>query len=78
MRNIHDPKEYYAYKSTTEDSNNRSTCYGKGPTVGGWIVIGIVGYFFLHFLFSGAGLEAIDTLLGLGLLLYLFVNWITK
>jgi len=78
MRNIHDPNEYHKFKSTTGGSNNGGGSGGKGPSGAGWVVIIIVGYFFLHFLFSGASWEAIETLLALGIIAYLFFNWLFK
>ena len=76
MRNIHDPNEFHKFKSTSGGSNNGGGSGGKGPSGAGWVVIIIVGYFFLHFLFSGASWEAIETLLALGIIAYLFFNWL--
>ena len=78
MRNIHDPNEFHKFKSTTGGSNNGGGSGGKGPSGAGWVVIVIVGYFFLHFLFSGASWEAIETLLALGIIAYLLFNWLFK
>ena len=79
MRNIHSPNEYHKFKNTTGGSGNGSGGgAGKGPSGAGWVVIIIVGYFFLHFIFSGADGETIMDLLGYGLLLYLLVNWLFK
>ena len=78
MRNIHDPKEFHKFKSTSGSSNNGGGSGGKGPSGAGWVVIIIVGYFFLHFLFSGASWEAIETLLALGIIAYLFFNRLFK
>ena len=66
MRNIHSPNEYNAYKNTSGGSG--------GPSGSGWVIIVIVGVAFLYFLFSGAGWEAIETLLALGLIAY----WLFK
>ena len=78
MRNIHDPNEFHKFKSTSGGSNNGGGSGRKGPSGAGWVVIIIVGYFFLHFLFSGASWEAIETLLALGIIAYLFFNWVFK
>lgn len=78
MRNIHDPNEFHKFKSTSGGSNNDGGSGGKGPSGAGWVVIIIVGYFFLHFLFSGASWEAIETLLALGIIAYLFFNRLFK
>lgn len=75
MKNINNPNEFHKYKSTTSsDGNNSGKGSGNRPSGAGWVVIIVVGYFFLHFLFSGASWDAIDTLLGLGLIAYLFFN----
>ena len=73
MRNIHNHNEYHKFKSTTNE-NGSGRGSGNGPSGAGWVVIIIVGCFFIHFLFSGASWDAIDTLLGLGLIAYLFFN----
>lgn len=79
MRNINNPNEYHKFKSTSGGNGNGSgRGSGEGPSGAGWIIIIIVGYFFLHFLFSGASWEAIETLLALGLIAYLFFNWVFK
>jgi len=65
MINPNSPNEYHKYKSTSGSGS------GHGPSGAGWIVIAIVGFFFISFLFSGAGWEAIETLLALGLIAYM-------
>ena len=76
MPNLND---YHAYKSTTEKSGGSGGSGGNnGPNSGGWAVIVIVGIMLLYFLFSGANWDAIETLLCLGLLAYLFFNWLTS
>ena len=74
MRNIHDPKEYNAYKSTSGGSNKSGGSGSGGPGFGGWVVIIIFAYFFLSFIFSGASWEAIETLLAFGLIAYVVVK----
>ena len=49
---------------------------GKG-FVCGWIVIVIVVILLISFIADGASWDAIDTLLGLGLLAFLFFRWIS-
>ncbi|MBQ2891844.1 MAG: hypothetical protein IJE45_03015 [Bacilli bacterium] len=79
MRNIHNPNEYHKYKSTTGGNGNSSGGgSGGGPSVGGWIVITIVIIMLISFIADGASWDAIDTLLGLGLLAYLFFNSVFK
>lgn len=78
MRDIHDHNEYHKYESITKGSNN---VVGSGvgkPSLGGWIVIIIVIIMLIHFIFNDASWDAIDTLLGLGFLAFLFINWMTK
>ncbi len=43
----------------------------------GWGVIVIVAFFLISFIADGASWDAIDTLLGLGLLAFLFFRWIS-
>jgi len=79
MRNIHDPGEYHKYKSTTGGSENKGSGGGGWKPSGlGWVVIVIVVIMLISFISDGASWEAIDTLLGLGFLAYLFFNWISK
>ena len=68
MANLDD---FYAYKSTSSNDNNNT---GGGGLGCGWVVIVIVAYMLLHFIFNGASFKAIDTLLGLGLLAFLFAK----
>lgn len=70
---------------TSEDKNNPFSGYGnkqnnsgKGLNFGwGWGVIVIVAFFLISFIADGASWDAIDTLLGLGLLAFLFFRWIS-
>lgn len=51
---------------------------GKGYNFGlGWVVIVIVVIMLLFFIADGASWDAIDSLLGLGLLAFLFFRWIS-
>lgn len=75
MRNINDPNEYYKYKSITRDNNNGSS-FEHGISVPCKIVIGIVIFFLIYFIFDGASLDAIETLLAFGFMTYLFVKWL--
>ena len=51
---------------------------GGGKGFGcGWIVIVIVVILLISFIADGASWDAIDTLLGLGLLAFLFFRWIS-
>ena len=70
--------DYHAYKSTSEESGGSN---GKGSNGGlgcGWVIIVVVVVLLISFISDGASWDAIDTLLGFGLLAFLFVRWITK
>ena len=71
MPNMND---YHAFKNTSGDSGGSGGGGGKWDFGCGWVVIVIVGYMLLHFIFSGASSDAIDTLLGLGFLAFLFAR----
>ena len=68
--------EFHAFKATSEDSDSgRKVENGSNSDFGlGWIVIAIVGLMLLFFIISGASVDAIDTLLGLGFLAFLFAK----
>jgi len=64
--------DYHAFKSTSGGSGGSS---GSGGGLGcGWIVIVIVVFMLIFFIASGASWDAIDTLLGLGFLAFLFAK----
>lgn len=71
-----DMNDYHAFKSTSggDGGGSNSGGGGKWDFGCGWVVIVIVAYMLLHFIFSGASWEAIDTLLGLGCLAFLFAR----
>ena len=73
-----DMNDYHAFKSTSGGSGG-SSGGGGGKGFGcGWIVIVIVVILLLiSFIADGASWDAIDTLLGLGLLAFLFFRWIS-
>lgn len=77
MRNINDPNEYNAFKSTSGGSNN-SGGSGGGPGTGGWIVIVIIIIMLLFFIFSGYGWEAIEGLLAFGLIAFFIAKSLFK
>ena len=62
--------DFHAYKSTGGGSQNS----GSGGFGCGWVVIVIVAFMLLYFVIKGASFDAIDTLLGLGLLAFLFAR----
>ena len=72
-----DMNDYHAFKSTSGGSGG-SSGGGGGKGFGcGWIVIVIVVILLISFIADGAIWDAIDTLLGLGLLEFLFFRWIS-
>ena len=69
MPNLND---YHAFKNTSGGGSGGGKGGGKGGGFGcGWIVIAIVAYMLISFIADGASWDAIDTLLGLGLLAFL-------
>lgn len=72
-----DMNDYHAFKSTSGGSGG-SSGGGGGKGFGcGWIVIVIVVILLISFIADGASWDAIDMLLGLGLLAFLFFRWIS-
>ena len=69
MPNLND---YHAYKSTSGGGSNSGR--GKGLGCGGWTVIVIVVALLIFFIADGASWDAIDTLLGLGLIAFLIAK----
>ncbi len=71
--------DFHAFKSTSGGADDGS---GGGSGGGGgkwdfgcgWVVIVVVAYMLIHFIFSGASAKAIDTLLALGFLAFLFAK----
>ena len=68
--------DFHAYESTSQETDHSN---GSGGTGGdgfglGWIVIILVGVMLFYFLFSGASRDAIDSLLGVGFLAFLFAR----
>jgi len=67
-----DMNDFHAFKSTGGGSGGNS---GSGGGFGcGWIVIIIVVAMLIFFIADGASWDAIDTLLGLGLIAFLFAR----
>lgn len=71
-----DMNDFHAFKSTGGGSGGSGGGGGKGFGCG-WIVIVIVVILLISFIADGASWVAIDTLLGLGLLAFLFFRWIS-
>lgn len=69
MPNLND---YHAYKSTS--GGGSSSGKGTGFGSGGWAVIVIVVALLILFIADGASWDAIDTLLGLGLIAFLIAK----
>ena len=72
-----DMNDYHAFKSTSGGSGGGSGGGGGKGFGCGWIVIVIVVILLISFIADGASWGAIDTLLGLGLLAFLFFQWIS-
>ena len=69
-----DMNDYHAFKSSSGGSGG-SSGGGGGKGFGcGWIVIVIVVILLISFIADGASWDAIDTLLGLGFLAFLFAR----
>lgn len=73
-----DGGDYHAFNSTSGGSNDSGGGSGGGGGFGcaTWIVIGIGAFFLISFIADGASWDAIDTLLGFGLIIFLFVRWL--
>lgn len=63
-----DLNDYHAFKSTSGGSGGKGG--GGGIGCAAWIVIGIVIILFISLIADGADWDAIDCLLGLGLLAF--------
>ena len=61
--------DYHSFKSTSGGSSNGSGHKGDGFGCG-WVIIVIVAIFLCFFIVDGASWDAIDTLLGLGLIAF--------
>ena len=68
--------DYHAFKSTGGGSDGGSSGGGGGFGCG-CIVIVIVVLMLIFFITNGASVDAIDTLLGLGFIAFLFLRWIS-
>ena len=72
-----DGGDYHAFNSTSGGSGGGSSGGGGGGFgCATWVVIGIVAFFLISFIADGASWGAIDTLLGFGLIIFLFVRWL--
>ena len=69
-----DMDDFYIYKLTNSGSGGSGGGKGFGC---GWIVIVLVVILLLFFLAGGAGWDAIESLLAVGLLAFLFFRWIS-
>lgn len=72
-----DMNDYHAFKITSGGSGG-SGSGGGGKGFGcGWVVIVAVVILLIFFIADGTSWDAIDSLLGLGLLAFLFFKWIS-
>ena len=77
-----DSFDHFMDMKVVSDSDNKSPNTGSTPSGGkgfglGWVVIVIVVLLLIFFIADGASWDAIDTLLGLGFLAFLFFRWIS-
>lgn len=74
-----DMNDFHAFNSTSGGSGSGSGgSSGGGKGFGyGWVVIVIVAVVLISFIADGASWDAIDSLLGFGLLAFLFFRWIS-
>ena len=69
-----DMNDFHAFNSTSGVGGNSSGS-GKGGGFGcGWVVIVLVVIMLIYFIADGASWDAMDTLLGLGLIAFLFAR----
>ncbi len=69
-----DMNDFHAFNSTSGGSGNSGGSSGGSGLGCGWVVIVVVIFMLLFFIANGAGWEAIDCLLGLGFLAFLFAR----
>jgi len=66
--------DYHAFNSTKGDGGSGSGKGGGGINGPGWFVIVVVLIMLISFLADGASWDAIDSLLGIGFLVFLFAK----
>jgi len=69
-----DLNDFHAFNSTKGSSDGGNGSGGGGIGGPAWLVIGIVVFMLIYFIASGASWDAIDTLLGLGFIVFLVVK----
>jgi len=69
-----DLNDFHAFKNTSGDGGGSGGGKKGGGFGLGWVVIVIVVIMLISFIADGASWDAIDTLLGLGLLAFLFAK----
>ena len=69
--------DFNAFKSTNGESGGSNNGSGGSGFGCGWIAIVIVALMLISFIADGASFDAIDTLLGFGLLAFLLLRWIS-
>lgn len=73
-----DMDDFHAYQSTSGESEDNRSSGGGGRGFGcGWVVIVAVIFMLIFFIADGASWDAIDSLLGMGFLAFLFFRWIS-
>ena len=71
-----DMNDYHAFKSTSGGSSSGSGG-GGGLGCGGFVLV-ILAIMLIYFIATGVSWDGIDSLLGIGFLVFLFVRWITR
>ena len=72
-----DMNDFHAFNSTSGGSIGNSGGGGGRGFGCGWIVVVIVVVLMISMLADGTSWDAIDSLLGLGFLAFLFFRWIS-
>lgn len=72
-----DMDEYHAYKSTVGKSGGSSRSGGGKGFGYGWVVIVVVAILLILLIAQGGSWDAIDSLLSMGLIAFLFFRWIS-
>ena len=67
--------DYHAFKSTSGGSNS-GRGGGRGLGCGG-VVLVILAIMLVYFIATGVSWDGIDSLLGIGFLVFLVVRWLT-
>jgi len=74
-----DTFDHYMDMKVSSNSDNQSNSTGNNRRFGlGWVAIVVVAIMLIYFIAEGATWDAIDRLLGFGLIAFLFLRWISR